>query len=229
MLSLGLPPEAPLLPELDELLLGNSVLGVGTPAAEDAPPALGTPRVGDELPPAVPLDPPEEPELPPALAPAWPPLSPLAPAAPPLCPPLLPVVLCDPPVDEDEAPLDPLCEPEVPPLLEDTPPEVPEEPELLPEGVLLPDDPELPEDPELPLEEEEEEDEDEELGEDAPPLLEEDCWLTQPPTRNADTAPTNVPCAASTRMRRIAPCTLRSGVRVLELLACIVDSPGSHP
>ena len=85
MLSLGLPPEAPPLLEPDELLLGKSALGVGTPAAVDAPPALGIPRVGDELPPpAAPLDPPDEPEVPPALAPAWPPLSPPAPAAPPL-------------------------------------------------------------------------------------------------------------------------------------------------
>jgi hypothetical protein len=74
MLSLGLPPAAPPLPELDELLLGESALGVGTPAAGDAPPALGIPSVGDELPPAAPLDPPDEPELPPAFAPAWPPL-----------------------------------------------------------------------------------------------------------------------------------------------------------
>ena len=73
---------------------------------------------------------------------------------------------------------------------------------------LPPDDPD---DPELPLEEEEDEDE-EELGEEAPPLDEDDCWLTQPPTRNADTVPTNVPCAARIRMRRIAPCTVRSDV-----------------
>jgi hypothetical protein len=78
---------------------------------------------------------------------------------------------------------------------------------------LPPDDPELPLEPELPPEEPEEEDEDE-LDEDEPPLLEEDedCWLTQPPIRNADTVPTNVPCAARTRMRRIAPCTVRSDV-----------------
>lgn len=207
-----MPPEAPPLPELDELLLDASVLGVGTPAAEAAPPALGTPSVGDELPPA-PLDPPDEPELPPAFAPAWPP----APAAPPLSPPLLAEAPpatppCDPelapdwppcdPLDGDAAPdepLDPLWEPAAPPLLEDAPPDD--------EGIdAPPEEPEEPEEPELLPDE----DEDEELDDEAPPLLEEDddCWLAQPPIRNADTVPTKVPCAARSRMRRIAPCTV---------------------
>jgi hypothetical protein len=81
MLSLGLPPEDPPLAPSDELLLGKSVLGMGTPAADAPPPALGIPKVDDELPPA----PPDEPELPPAFAPPDC-VPPWLPAAPPLCP-----------------------------------------------------------------------------------------------------------------------------------------------
>jgi hypothetical protein len=130
----------------------------------------------------------------------------------------------------DAPPCDPALEPDWPPC---APPEGVDEPEELPEDPLLeaappdddgmdapeepPLDPELPEGMLLPPDEEEDDDE---LDE-APPLLpllpllegeEEDCWLTQPPTRNAETVPTSVPCAASTRMRWMARFIGRSDV-----------------
>lgn len=70
MLSFAPPAEPPPLAP-DELPFGGSALGVGTPAA-DAPPALGIPSVGAELPPApllLPLELPLAPPVDPALAP----------------------------------------------------------------------------------------------------------------------------------------------------------------
>lgn len=64
-----------------------------------------------------------------------------------------------------------------------------EEPEPeLPDGMLelLPLDPDEP--PEEPEDEEEEDEDEEGDGELVEGMLEEDCWLTQPPTRNAETA-----------------------------------------
>lgn len=107
----------------------------------------------------------------------------------------------------------------------DAPDEPPEEPEL-PEGMLdplPPEEPDEPEEPDDPLDDEDEDDDDE----GAPPEeLLDDCWLAQPPMRNADTVATAVPCAASTRARRMARCIVvsRCGTCV-ELPACIMETP----
>lgn len=59
--------------------------------------------------------------------------------------------------------------------------------------------PELPEEPPELLEELLDDDDGDELGEDGiDEEEEEDCWLGQPPMRNAQTAPIAVTCAATT-------------------------------
>lgn len=134
-------------------------------------------------PPCEPCDPPCEPCDPPVLPPDEPELPPEDPG--------IDALGMDPPPDEPPPEGIEGMEPPPPPL---EPCEPPGMLELLP-----PDEPDEPDEP--PLDPEEPPDEPPGLGMLGEGMLEEDCWLAQPPMRKAEMVPTVVICAATTSSR----------------------------